>query len=162
LLPRLTPTAKAVSFCLRLIRSALCTPVLQSFCRDAHEVDGVADDIGGALLALGSLGHGSNVAAKKGLLKEGDMTDAPLLSVSPKTMTEDEHTIAAGYRKGWQLTLAAAAPVAIVAYFWDVKWTIVVAAAVVIGTLNQAEGRLYDLCIRVKRANELLREGFKL
>ena len=33
--------------------------------RDPHDVDGVADDISGALLALGSLGHGASIDARK-------------------------------------------------------------------------------------------------
>ena len=33
--------------------------------RDPHDVDGVADDIGGALLALGSFGHGASMARKR-------------------------------------------------------------------------------------------------
>ena len=33
--------------------------------RNPHDVDGVADHIGGAFLALGSLGHGSNITRSR-------------------------------------------------------------------------------------------------
>ena len=36
--------------------------LLSLSCRYPHDVDGVADDIGGAFLALWSLGHGVSIA----------------------------------------------------------------------------------------------------
>jgi hypothetical protein len=82
----------------------------------------------------------------------------PLLSVGPEDMGEDEHRIASGYRKGWGMAVGACAPIAIVAYFADVKWVLVVGVAEILWAISNVEGRLYDLCIRMRRTNLLLRD----
>lgn len=80
-----------------------------------------------------------------------------LHSVGPATMSEDENKIGSGYQVwlGWALF---AAPIIAIRYI-DLK----VIAAFSIGTglllLHEIGGRLYDLCIRLRRTNLLLSEG---
>lgn len=78
-----------------------------------------------------------------------------LHSVGPNNMVEDEHKIGEGY-KLWVSPLLCALPMATASFASDIKWTIAVSAAVVIGLLHEAGGRLYDLCIRLRRTNLLL------
>ncbi len=88
--------------------------------------------------------------------------DETLPSRGPENMREDEHRIAAGYRKGWALAVTSCIPMAIVAYFSDVRWVLVVGVLTLVGAIYTVEGRLYDLCIRLRRTNILLRDGLKL
>jgi hypothetical protein len=78
-----------------------------------------------------------------------------LLSVGPENVADDEGVIAGGYRL-WFLLLPAIGPIA-VAWFADTKWVLAVGFALVIGLIPHLDGRLHDLCIRVRRTNLLLR-----
>jgi hypothetical protein len=82
------------------------------------------------------------------------MTIKPLLSVSPETMVGDEHLIASNYQNHIGPIILCAIPTA--ACFFDVKFVIAAASAVVILALIVIEQRLFDLCIRLARANKLL------
>ena len=82
--------------------------------------------------------------------------DKPLLSVAPADMHEDEQRIGAGYRRSLMLVVGGAVPIVATAYFFDLKWVLVVGLVVVINAINNTEARLYDLCIRLRRTNALL------
>jgi hypothetical protein len=71
-------------------------------------------------------------------------------------MSEDEHVIGKGYQLGLNLLLMAA-PLG-VAYFSDIKWVVATGFAVAFPMLNEIGGRLYDLCIRMRRTNILISE----
>jgi hypothetical protein len=70
-------------------------------------------------------------------------------------MVEDEHRIGSGYQL-WLAPLLCAIPLATAYFASDLRWTVAVGAAVVIGQLHEVGGRLYDLCIRVRRTNAIL------
>lgn len=80
----------------------------------------------------------------------------PLLSVSPVDMAEDEQRIADSYRKNWWIVLANALPLGAVAYQGDLKAIVATGFILVIMAIYGAEGRLFDLCIRLRRTNVLL------
>jgi hypothetical protein len=80
-----------------------------------------------------------------------------LLSVGPETEADDEQVIARGY-KAWLPMLILIAFMLGVAWFSDVKWVLTAGFAVVIALAHQTDGRLHDLCVRVRRTNLLLRE----
>jgi hypothetical protein len=80
---------------------------------------------------------------------------APLPSVGPESMADDEHVIAAGYHR-WELLVLGAIPI-IVAFFAETKWVVAAGFAIVLIWAYQTEGRLYDLCIRARRTNLLLK-----
>ncbi len=79
-----------------------------------------------------------------------------LLSIAPKTMAEDEQVIAKGYvsSKKW-LFVYSLTPL-VTAYFFETKWVVAAGFFWVSVFLVDAGDKLYDLCIRVKRTNELL------
>jgi hypothetical protein len=79
-----------------------------------------------------------------------------LLSVGPETEADDEQVIARGY-KAWLPMLILVTVVLGVAWFTNVKWVLAAGFAVVIGLAHQMDGRLHDLCVRVRRTNLLLR-----
>jgi hypothetical protein len=81
-----------------------------------------------------------------------------LLSVSPKTMGEDEQTIGKGYKKQGSMIVALVVLGAI-AHYLDMKSVIAAGFLMVIGAISFAEARLYDLCIRLKRSNHLQFDG---
>ena len=80
---------------------------------------------------------------------------ARLLSVAPEGMGEDEQVIAKHY-KDWIVWVPPVVPLA-AAHFVEVKWVIALGVAAIAPALIAVEQRLYDLCIRVRRTNELLR-----
>jgi hypothetical protein len=77
-----------------------------------------------------------------------------LLSVSPKTMGEDEQTIGRGYKKQGSMIVGLMVLGAI-GHFLDLKDVVAAGFLMVIGAMSFAEARLYDLCIRLKRSNHL-------
>ncbi len=74
---------------------------------------------------------------------------------SPPNMAEDEITIRKGYQTLW-LSFAAVIALALAAQFGDQKWVMAVGFGVMIFMTNENGGRLYDLCIRLRRTNILL------
>lgn len=83
------------------------------------------------------------------------MTSNELLSVAPTSISEDELTIARGY-KNKMSAIAALIPLVTLWFTHDVAVIAAVGFAMVCGLLNFSEARLYDLCIRLKRTNTLL------
>lgn len=81
-----------------------------------------------------------------------------LLSYGPETMPEDEETIAKGYRQGQYYALAATAAPLVGAYYLDTKGVIAIGLSVALVLLNDMGSRLYDLCIRLRRTNILIKE----
>ena len=91
--------------------------------------------------------------------KEGELM-ARLLSVAPENMAEDEQHIARGYRSGWKTLMVAAAIMFGTAHFaTEIKWVVAVGFVLVVAVIIEAEGRLYDLCIRLKRTNSLIQDS---
>ncbi len=80
-----------------------------------------------------------------------------LHSVGPADMAEDEQVIGRGYKLNAAYILAVA-PCAVAYWTADLKWTVAISAAIIIGQLHESGGRLYDMCIRLRRANLLLRD----
>src|SRR5262245_22776526 len=89
---------------------------------------------------------------------EGEAMSKPLLSVAPENMAEDEHRIADGYRSSWKYSFVAGGTLGVVAHYAETKWVVAVAAFLIISVLLGLEGRLHDLCIRLRRATMLLRD----
>jgi hypothetical protein len=83
---------------------------------------------------------------------------AGLLSVSPTTMAEDEHAIAAGYKKQVGVTVFIVIAACLSAYL-DLKYVVAFGFVLTFGALTFCEARLYDLCIRLKRSNHLAHEN---
>jgi len=81
----------------------------------------------------------------------------PLLTVAPETPADDERVIAAGYQR-WLTPLLIALPLG-TAYFAEMKWVIAVGFAAILAIAHESGGRLYDLCIRLRRTNALLTAG---
>lgn len=80
----------------------------------------------------------------------------PLLSVGPESPKEDEQQIAKGYRS--QGAIIAAVLMLTGAYFFDERLVMPVGFALVMVGLSAIDARLFDLCIRLRRANALLSE----
>jgi len=80
-----------------------------------------------------------------------------LLGFAPKDMGDDEQTIADGYRSSWKVSIVAAAIIGAATYYGEVKHVVAAGAFITFVAVTAAEGRLYDLCIRLRRTNELLR-----
>jgi hypothetical protein len=74
---------------------------------------------------------------------------------APETSTDDERFISNGYGQ-WQGPVMALIPFA-VANYADTKWVVATGFALGILLLNEIGGRLYDLCIRLRRTNLILR-----
>jgi hypothetical protein len=72
---------------------------------------------------------------------------------SPQSAAEDERFISKGYQR-WLLPFIGAAPIAVAWY--DQKWVLPVSSAIGLVMLHEIGGRLYDLCIRLRRTNSLL------
>lgn len=81
-----------------------------------------------------------------------------LLSVAPKTMTEDEQVIAKGYKKQTGITLFIILAAFVSTYF-DLKYVVATGCLIIFGAITFCEARLYDLCIRLKRSNHLAFEN---
>jgi len=77
-----------------------------------------------------------------------------LRSVGPKNMHEDELVIGRNYKPGWGVIFALAPLVA--AQYADTKWVLAIGFAIALPLLNEANGRLYDMCIRLRRTNILI------
>jgi hypothetical protein len=77
-----------------------------------------------------------------------------MLTVGPASMAEDERVISKGYRQGLGALLSIV-PFGVAAYA-DLKWVVAASAAVLISQNHEAGGRLYDLCIRLRRTNTML------
>jgi hypothetical protein len=80
-----------------------------------------------------------------------------LHSIGPKDMGDDEHQIGRSYQL-WLAPILCAMPLATAYFSGDLKWVVAVSAAVLIAQMHEAGGRLYDLCIRIRRTNLLLAE----
>ena len=76
--------------------------------------------------------------------------------ITPDSPDDDETSIAAG-RKDVVAMLLVILPFG-VAWFADAKWVMAAGFAAVIFLLNDADARLYDLCMRIRRINRLIRE----
>lgn len=83
------------------------------------------------------------------------MSSNELLSVAPTSMSEDEVTIARGYKTKLS-AVAALIPLVTLWFTHDVAVIAAVGFATVCGLISASEARLYDLCIRLKRTNALL------
>jgi hypothetical protein len=88
---------------------------------------------------------------------EGGTPVSELLSVGPTTVGEDEEVIGKSYRLWPQYLVPAVIPLG-VAWFADAKWVIAAGFALIIMLAPQIDGRLHDLCVRMRRTNLLLRE----
>ncbi len=86
---------------------------------------------------------------------ERRMTSNELLSVAPASISEDELTIARGYKNRVSV-VAALIPLATLWFTHDVAVIAAVGFATLCGLISFSEARLYDLCIRLKRTNTLL------
>jgi hypothetical protein len=82
----------------------------------------------------------------------------PLLSYGPTDMHDDELRIAKGYKPDFWFYAMRLLTVGAVAYFFDVKWVIAVGILILVESIQGLADRLYDLCIRARRTNVLLRE----
>lgn len=78
------------------------------------------------------------------------------LTYGPETPEDDERVIAAGYRH-WLIGPLVASPLA-TAWIADIKWVVAVGFVASLYLLNNADARLHDLCIRLRRSNLLLRK----
>jgi hypothetical protein len=77
-----------------------------------------------------------------------------LHTIGPKTIAEDERVIGKGYQSWPSITLIAAPLVA--AHYLDVKWVAAIGLGSILLQLHEINGRLHDLCIRLRRTNLLL------
>jgi hypothetical protein len=73
-------------------------------------------------------------------------------------MREDEQAIAKGYRAGRALSSVAILAVFGAAYYGDTQAVLAVGFGGLFVLVNDAGSRLYDLCIRLRRTNEILAE----
>jgi hypothetical protein len=64
----------------------------------------------------------------------------PLHSVGPKSMTDDEHAIAAGCRL-WMGYIFGAEPIA-TAYFVVIKWVLAILPTLLVVSVHEMGGRL--------------------
>jgi hypothetical protein len=76
---------------------------------------------------------------------------------SPPNMEEDEITIKAGYGLGWFEWLVVAIPF-VAAQFADLKWVVAAGFGALIVVCIFLQGRMYDVCVRLRRTNILLNE----
>jgi hypothetical protein len=74
----------------------------------------------------------------------------------PETMADDEKAIAKGYRTGYWLKVMFGGILVGAAYSEELKWVIVAGFIVLVYVCDEIASRLYDLCIRLRRTNELL------
>ncbi len=74
---------------------------------------------------------------------------------APDTMHDDEKFIRSAYSMRLTGYALAIAPLA-AAIFLDPKWVVAVGFAVLVLNVDWVEARLYDLCVRSRRANLLL------
>lgn len=80
---------------------------------------------------------------------------AMLLSVGPKNMLEDEKNI--GKYNIFNLShILGLVPLGMAAMDLELRWIIGAGATIIIFQLQEGLGRLYDLCIRLRRTNLLL------
>ncbi|QNN68242.1 hypothetical protein H9L13_05035 [Sphingomonas lutea] len=75
-------------------------------------------------------------------------------------MPEDEHKIGSAYQT-WLMPVYVAAPFAVANWVEDTRWLIALGVAGGLAMLHEIGGRLYDLCIRLRRTNILLAERAK-
>jgi VIT1/CCC1 family predicted Fe2+/Mn2+ transporter len=80
---------------------------------------------------------------------------ARLLSVGPESPSDDEGFIAKGYTS-FAPILGALLPIGLTYYFGSTKDLILTGLAVLVVLGFFIEGRLHDLCIRLRRTNMLL------
>ena len=76
-----------------------------------------------------------------------------------RDMSDDEKLIARNYRKGELIVLFLLGVPAAALWFGNDKLAFYFAFGAVIYLLNEAASRLFDLAIRLSRANELLVDG---
>jgi hypothetical protein len=88
----------------------------------------------------------------------GEIVQMAALFYSPETVREDEQAIAKGYRAGWALSSAAILAVVGAAYYGDTQTVLAVGFGGLFVSVNDAGSRLYDLCIRLRRTNQILSE----
>ena len=77
-----------------------------------------------------------------------------LHSVAPETPQEDELKIGKGYQV-WLNVILLAGPI-IAFQFLSFEYVVVGSIGVALLLLHEAGGRLYELCIRLRRTNVLL------
>ena len=73
----------------------------------------------------------------------------------PETMADDEKAIAKAYRTGYANKLIYTMILVGSAYFLE-KWVVLVGFGILFYVCEEIASRLYDLCIRLRRTNELL------
>lgn len=78
-----------------------------------------------------------------------------LLSVGPESPSDDERVIAKGYTN-YMPHIGALIPLALAYYFGTTKELILAGLVVIVFIGLFVEGRLHDLCIRLRRTNILL------
>jgi VIT1/CCC1 family predicted Fe2+/Mn2+ transporter len=78
-----------------------------------------------------------------------------LLSIGPESPSDDERVIAKGYTSYGPI-LGALLPIGLAYYFGNTKELILAGLAVLVFLAFSIEGRLHDLCIRLRRTNILL------
>ena len=78
-----------------------------------------------------------------------------LRSHGPENMKEDEDVIGRNYKPIYGMILGAA-PVIAAVYTSDIKWVCAAGFAIALPLLNEANSRLHDLCIRLRRTNALV------
>ncbi len=81
-----------------------------------------------------------------------------LLSVGPESASDDERVIAKGYTN-YSPHIGALILLASVYYFGSIKELICAGFVVVVFIALYIEGRLHDLCIRLRRTNILLAQN---
>ena len=74
---------------------------------------------------------------------------------APDTAADDERFISKGYER-WLSLILAITPFGVAVYA-DTKWVVATGFAIGLVLLHEIGGRLYDLCIRARRMNLLLR-----
>jgi hypothetical protein len=78
-----------------------------------------------------------------------------LLSVGPESPSEDEHVIAKGYTNYWPI-LSTLLPIGLTFCFGNTKQLIFAGLVALVVLAYFLEGRLHDLCIRLRQTNILL------
>ena len=71
-------------------------------------------------------------------------------------MAEDEERIGEGYRSGHWAQMVVVMVLVITAFYFETKFVVAAAAICIFTAQQKAEARLFDLCIRLRRTNQLL------
>jgi hypothetical protein len=76
----------------------------------------------------------------------------------PETRKEDEEWIAKSYRQGWTFSSVGIAAMAAAAVYGETRIILAIGFAGLFLLINEIASRLYDLCIRLRRTNNILSE----